>query len=79
MQPVTAMQLNRILDILDRAVKVAERWADREYPTANEEEATISRVGDRTLPQSPEEYQRFEPEEDRLQNFKQRLEGRSKS
>ena len=76
---MTPKQIDQLISILDRAVKVAERWADREYPTANEEEATISRVGDRTLPQSPEEYHRFEPEEDRIQTFKQRLEGRSKS
>ena len=60
---MTAMQLNRLIDILDRAVKVAERWADREYPLINEnEEATISRVGDRQRPQSVEEYNAFEPE-----------------
>jgi hypothetical protein len=35
---VTAKQLNRLLDILDRAVKVAERWADREYPQIDENE-----------------------------------------
>lgn len=64
---MTALQLNRLLDILDRAVKVAERWADREYPQIDEStEATISRVGDRPLPQTPAEYQAFEPEESPL-------------
>lgn len=77
---MTPKQIDKLLSILDRAVKVAERWADREYPVIDEKtEATISRVGDRTLPQTVEEYRRFEPEEDRLQTFKQRLEGRNKS
>lgn len=57
---MTAKQLDRLLGILDRAVKVAERWADVEYPVRNEEEATISRVGDRPIPQSREEYEAFE-------------------
>lgn len=62
---MTAVQLKRLLDILDRAVKVAERWADREYPQideANEAEIGISRVGDSRTPQSPEEYAAFEAE-----------------
>ena len=60
---MTAKQLDRLIDILDRAVKVAERWADREYPQIDENaEVTISRVGDRALPQSPEEYAAFEPQ-----------------
>ena len=71
---MTAKQIDRVLDILDRAVKVAERWADREYPQIDEtEEATISRVGDRTRPQSPEEYKAFESEEDALARFAKRL------
>jgi len=58
---MTAKQIDRLLGILDRAVKVAERWADKEYPVADENaEVTISRVGDRPLPQSPEEYKEFE-------------------
>jgi len=61
---VTGIQLNRLLDILDRAVKIAERWADREYPQSDETvEATISRVGDRPLPQTVEEYKAFQPQE----------------
>jgi hypothetical protein len=48
-------------------VKVAERWADKEYPLASEEEATISRVGDRPLPQTEEEYKAFEPEVGRFE------------
>ena len=71
---MTAKQLDRLLEILDRAVKVAERWADREYPQIDETtEATISRVGDRRTPQSPEEYRAFESEEDALQRFSKRL------
>lgn len=71
---MTALQLNRLIDILDRAVKVAERWADREYPQIDETaEATISRVGDHRPPQSPEEYRAFESEEDALQRFSKRL------
>jgi hypothetical protein len=64
---MTAKHLDRLLDILDRAVKVAERWADKEYPLASEEEATISRAGDRPLPQSVEEYKAFEPEQSSLE------------
>lgn len=71
---MTTKQLYRLIDILDRAVKVAERWADREYPEIDETaEATISRVGDRTRPQSPEEYKAFESEEDALARFSKRL------
>lgn len=74
---MTGKQLDRLLDILDRAVKVAERWAEREYPVADESaEATISRVGDRPLPQSPEEYARFEADEnEEIGAFKRRLGG----
>ena len=64
---MTAKQLDRLIDILDRSVKVAERWADKEYPLASEEEATISRVGDRAIPQSVEEYKAFEPEPSALE------------
>ena len=70
---MTAKQLDRLLDIIDRAVKVAERWADREYPVADDSEATISRVGDRPLPQSVEAYNAFEPEEDSAARLKKRL------
>ena len=71
---MTPKQIDRLLDILDRAVKVAERWADREYPLINEnEEATISRVGDQPLPQSVEAYNAFEPEEDSAARLKKRL------
>lgn len=61
---MTAKQLDRLLSIIDRAVKVAERWADREYPVIDEKaKGFISRVGDRhKKPQSPEEYETFEPE-----------------
>lgn len=55
---MTAKQLDALISILGRAVKVAERWADVEYPVRNEdEEATISRVGDRPIPQSKAEYE----------------------
>ena len=74
---MTVKQIDRLLDIIDRAVKVAERWADREYPIANEEEATISHVGDRSRPQSVEEYQNFEPEEEAVTRFAKRLRSRS--
>ena len=33
---MTTKQLDRLLSIIDRAVKVAERWADREYPLIDE-------------------------------------------
>ena len=63
---MTAKQLDRLLSILDRAVKVAERWADKEYPKADEAtEATFSRVGDSPLPQSVDQYKAFEPHKDR--------------
>lgn len=65
---MTAKQLDRLIGILDRAVKVAERWVDREYPQIETtEEATISRVGDRPLPQTAEEYKAFEPEVGRFE------------
>lgn len=64
---MTAKQLDRLIDILDRSVKVAERWADKEYPLASEEEATISCVGDRPLPQTVEEYEAFESEVGRFE------------
>lgn len=71
---MTRIQVNRLLDILDRFAKVAERWAEREYPVQNEnEEGYISRVGDRPVPQSVQEYNNFEPEEDRLAQFEKRL------
>jgi hypothetical protein len=73
---MTAMQLNRLLDIVDRAVKVAERWADREYPVADETEATISRVGDRPLPQTVQEYNELKPEET-AGRFEQRFRAQS--
>ena len=73
---MTAIQLNRLLDILDRAVKVAERWADREYPQideATEAELERFREGSSRTPQSPEEYKAFEvepsPLEKRLRNL----------
>lgn len=60
---MTTKQMDKLLSILDRAVKVAERWADREYPVHDEAaEVTISRVGDRPLPQTIEEYNALEPE-----------------
>ena len=71
---MTSPQMNRLLDILDRVVKVAERWADREYPQIDENtKATISRVGERSRPQSVEAYNAFEPEEDALARFAKRL------
>ncbi len=71
---MTNKQTDRLLDILERFAAIASRWADAEYPIQNEAtEATISRVGDRPLPQSVEEYQAFEPQgpsafEKRLRN-----------
>lgn len=71
---MTAKQIDRLLGILDRAVKVAERWADREYPEIDETtEATISRVGERTRPQTIEEYNSFEPEETALSRLAKRI------
>ena len=73
---MTSKQLDQIISILDRAVKVAERWADREYPQideGNEADFGISRVGDNRPPQSLEEYRAFEPEEDRLAAFAKRI------
>lgn len=66
---MTAKQLDRLLGILDRAVKVAERWAESEYPVRNEaEEATISRVGDRPIPQTRAEYEALPEEIGRFEN-----------
>lgn len=71
---MTTKQIDRLLGILDRAVKVAERWADREYPQSDEStEATISRVGDRRTPQSVEDYNSFEPQEDAVARFEKRI------
>jgi hypothetical protein len=67
---VTALQLNRLLDILDRAVKVAERWADREYPQideASKKELGIWRAGEMQKPQTAEEYAAFEPQSSSLE------------
>lgn len=71
---MTAKQIDRLLSILDRAVKVAERWADREYPESDETtEATISRVGERNRPQTIEEYNAFEPEETAISRLAKRI------
>ena len=62
---MTSKQIDALLRIIDRAVKVAERWADREYPQSDESQENdigISRVGDQPLPQTPEEYREFQPE-----------------
>lgn len=59
---MTGKQIDRALDIAERLIKVVERWSIEEYPEANETPAaTISRVGDRSTPQSIEEYHSFEP------------------
>lgn len=61
---MTGKQIDRFLDIFDRAVNVAERWAEREYPVSNDnEEGSISRVGEKHLPQTEAEYKEFEAEE----------------
>lgn len=73
---MTPKQIDRLLSILDRAVKVAERWADREYPIADESkenEIGISRAGDHRPPQSVEAYNAFEPEEDAVARFEKRI------
>jgi hypothetical protein len=71
---VTGKQIDRLLSILDRAVKIAERWADREYPIADENtEFTISRVGDQPKPRTLEEYNAFESEEVALARISKRL------
>lgn len=71
---MTSKQLDRLLSILDRAVRVAERWANREYPESDETaEVTISQAGDRHRPQTLEEYKAFEPEEDAVARFAKRL------
>lgn len=73
---MTAKQLDRLISIFDRAVKVAERWADREYPQSDESQENdigISRVGDQPLPQTPEEYREFQPEVSPLEKRLRRL------
>ena len=61
---MTNKQIDRFLDIFDRAVKVAERWAEREYPESNgNEECFISRVGEKHIPKTEAEYKEFEAEE----------------
>jgi hypothetical protein len=61
---MTKTQLDRLLSILDRAVKVAERWADREYPCVNEEaETSFGKVGEALPePDSREGYLALETE-----------------
>jgi hypothetical protein len=73
---VTSKQIDRLLDIFSRAVKVAEQWADREYPVVDETEATISRVGERPLAQSVREYNELEPEET-VGRFEQKFRAKS--
>lgn len=54
-------QLDRFLSLLERAVVVAERWADAEYPKRDETgEIEIYRQGEERKPESPEEYEQFE-------------------
>lgn len=61
---MTAKQLDRLLMVFERIAAVAERWADMEYPVTNEtHEATISRVGERPIPQSRAEYEELPVEE----------------
>jgi hypothetical protein len=64
---MTKAQVDRLLDILDRAVKVAEKWAEAEYPIPNEsDEAEVYRVGEKPEPQSREEYNQL-PQEGRFE------------
>lgn len=71
---MTAKQIDRLLSILDRAVKVAEHWADREYPESDETaEVTISHAGENHRPQTLEEYKAFEPEEDSFRRLSRML------
>jgi len=55
---MTAKQLDRALDILERFATVAERWADVEYPKRDDsqEETYLSKVGATKEARSPEEY-----------------------
>jgi hypothetical protein len=58
---MTANQIDRLLNILTRFVKVAERWADVEYPERDEEvQAEIYRRGEQPLPDSKEAYEALE-------------------
>lgn len=60
---MTAKQLDRIISVLERALKVAERWADVEYPERDASEAEIYRTGERPEPNSREEYAALPVEE----------------
>jgi hypothetical protein len=54
-------QMSRFLDLLERAVAVAERWANAEYPIPDDKaEAEIYRQGEERRPETPEEYEAFE-------------------
>lgn len=60
---MTEKQIDRALNLATRVVMAVERWIERECPESDETtEATISRVGNSTRPQSVEEYQAFESE-----------------
>lgn len=59
---MNAMHMERLLDILSRAVAVAERWADKEYPVVNATEAEgVYTAGEQPEPQSEAEYKEFQP------------------
>ena len=59
---MTTVQLNRILDLLERWVELQEKRLDKEFPPAPEiEDAQVVRVGEGNIdqPETKEEYEDF--------------------
>ena len=59
---MTAVQLNRLLDLIDRWVSLQEKRLDKEFPPAPEiEDAQVVRVGEGNAdqPETKEEYDDF--------------------
>lgn len=57
---MTNKQVDRFLDILDRAVGLATRVIDKEYPVADASQIEIYEAGKQQEPDSPEAYDAFE-------------------
>ena len=59
---MTGVQLNRLLDLLERWVELQEKRLEKEFPPAPEiEDAQVVRVGEGNIdqPESREEYDDF--------------------
>lgn len=63
---MTPKQIDRLLTVLERAVAIAQRWVDAEYPIHDETEAEFYRQGESREADSPEEYEALPQEEGRF-------------